>query len=142
MHIPSPLRAAPSAGATPGKFAVHSKTAGKVSPSAKMRQGQGSRVPGMAVVPKIGIQRATPPPPAQMDRFIPNRSASNLDSSSYNMAMGLKDVENVQEASSPAKVSDGAQPTKRGNKKRRTKKRRKTKSEEAAERKKRRPGWK
>lgn len=43
--------------------------------------------------------------PLQMDRFIPNRSASNLDTASYNIAMEMKDAENVQETSSPSKVS-------------------------------------
>jgi hypothetical protein len=42
----------------------------------------------------------------QMDRFIPNRSASNLDSSQYNIALEMRDVENTQQnvASSPSKV--------------------------------------
>ena len=42
----------------------------------------------------------------QMDRFIPNRSASNLDSSHYNIALEMKDVENTQQnvESSPSKV--------------------------------------
>jgi hypothetical protein len=44
----------------------------------------------------------------QMDRFIPNRSSSNLDVASYNIAMEMKDVENVDETQSPAKVSPGS----------------------------------
>lgn len=40
-----------------------------------------------------------------MDRFIPNRSASNLDAASYNIALEMKDVENQNEAQSPSKVS-------------------------------------
>ena len=39
-----------------------------------------------------------------MDRFIPNRSASNLDVTSYNIAMEMKDSENVQDSQSPSKV--------------------------------------
>jgi hypothetical protein len=44
----------------------------------------------------------------QMDRFIPNRSSSNLDVASYNIAMEMKDVENVDETQSPSKVSPGS----------------------------------
>lgn len=42
----------------------------------------------------------------QMDRFIPNRSSSNLDISSYTVAMEMtgKDTENVQETVSPSKL--------------------------------------
>ncbi|KAI8102924.1 hypothetical protein M9434_005716 [Picochlorum sp. BPE23] len=42
---------------------------------------------------------------SKMDRFIPNRSASNLDSSQYNIALEMRDVENTQQnvASSPSK---------------------------------------
>ena len=41
----------------------------------------------------------------QMDRFIPNRSASNLDSAQYNIAFEMRDVENTQQnvESSPSK---------------------------------------
>jgi hypothetical protein len=39
-----------------------------------------------------------------MDRFIPNRSASNLDVANYNVSREAKDVENI-DALSPTKVS-------------------------------------
>eukprot|EP00890_Picochlorum_soloecismus_P006802 jgi/Picsp_1/947/NSC_04431-R1_cell division cycle protein 20 homolog len=42
----------------------------------------------------------------QMDRFIPNRSSSNLDSAQYNIALEMKDVENMNTnmaGSSPSK---------------------------------------
>jgi len=42
-----------------------------------------------------------------MDRFIPNRSSSNLDSAQYNIALEMKDVENMNTnmaGSSPSKV--------------------------------------
>lgn len=39
-----------------------------------------------------------------MDRFIPNRSSSNLNVASYNVALEMKDAENVQEGQSPSKV--------------------------------------
>lgn len=38
-----------------------------------------------------------------MDRFIPNRSASNLDIASYNVSRENRDVENL-DALSPSKV--------------------------------------
>lgn len=43
------------------------------------------------------------PAPAQMDRFIPNRSASNLDVANYNISREATDVENL-DALSPTKV--------------------------------------
>lgn len=39
-----------------------------------------------------------------MDRFIPNRSSSNLDISSYTVAMEMKDTENLQDTVSPSKM--------------------------------------
>ena len=42
-----------------------------------------------------------------MDRFIPNRSASNLDVANYNVSREAKDVENV-DAMSPTKVGAAA----------------------------------
>jgi hypothetical protein len=42
-----------------------------------------------------------------MDRFIPNRSASNLDVANYNVSREAKDVENL-DAISPTKVGAGA----------------------------------
>ena len=42
-----------------------------------------------------------------MDRFIPNRSASNLDVANYNVSREAKDVENM-DAMSPTRV--GAPP--------------------------------
>jgi hypothetical protein len=46
-------------------------------------------------------------PLPQMDRFIPNRSASNLDVANYNVSREAKDVENV-DAMSPTKVRNPA----------------------------------
>jgi cell division cycle protein 20 (cofactor of APC complex) len=42
---------------------------------------------------------------SKMDRFIPNRSSSNLDSAQYNIAFEMRDVENTQQnvESSPSK---------------------------------------
>jgi hypothetical protein len=42
-----------------------------------------------------------------MDRFIPNRSASNLDVANYNVSREAKDVENM-DAMSPTKVGAAA----------------------------------
>ena len=42
-----------------------------------------------------------------MDRFIPNRSASNLDVANYNVSREAKDVENL-DALSPTKVGAAA----------------------------------
>ena len=42
-----------------------------------------------------------------MDRFIPNRSASNLDIASYNVSRENRDVENL-DSISPSKVGAAA----------------------------------
>jgi hypothetical protein len=55
----------------------------------------------------------SPVPFKQMDRFIPNRSSSNLNVASYNIAMEMKDSENLQDAAgSPSKVRPSAEHSK------------------------------
>ena len=50
--------------------------------------------------------RICPLEPLQLDRFIPNRGASNLDSANYSIGRELMDAENQQEVTSPSKVGE------------------------------------
>lgn len=101
--VASPARVAGAAGKkeTPLKFAAHSKNAGKV------RGAAARRAVGQAIVGGPHHQRSPRPALPQMDRFIPNRSASNLDVANYNVSREARDVENL-DALSPTKVSCAA----------------------------------
>lgn len=96
--VASPARVAAGKKETPLKFAAHSKNAGKVR-----------GCPAMGAVGIDGRAQLHSPRPSapQMDRFIPNRSASNLDVANYNVSREAKDVENL-EALSPTKVGAAA----------------------------------
>lgn len=98
--VASPARTAPSGQAkkeTPLKFAAHSKNAGKV----RVRPDD-QRLAGPGALDRP-FTPSPPLPPPQMDRFIPNRSASNLDVASFNVSREARDVENL-DALSPTKV--------------------------------------
>lgn len=89
--INSPMRACPNVRETPLKISATSKTSGTVC------------LKNFDLF--ILTSKAHSHQSKQMDRFIPNRSASNLDIASYTIARDIIDVENAKEqSSSPSKV--------------------------------------
>ena len=111
---PSPARLGAAKKDTPVKFAAHSKNAGKVRLA-----GAGGAGNGMAADRATNVHRAPPRPPAvplpQMDRFIPNRNASNLDAANYAVSRDSRDVENLSataalESPSKARAHPGGGP--------------------------------
>ncbi len=99
---PSPLRpCATKKETTPLKFAAHSKNAGKVTCSGRAAAQRSHPLTNVHIAgweADTALAIAT----SQMDRFIPNRSSSNLDIASY-VSRECLDVENL-DALSPSKV--------------------------------------
>lgn len=89
--VNSPARPGAGVRETPRKFAVTSTGGGMVSKRSLI-----------SLV--LTTTDQFPSPNLQMDRFIPNRSASNLDFASYNISRDVLDAENAHEIGSPSKV--------------------------------------